>query len=96
MLWQGGVIGDVVDHRGGIGLRVYRREEGEEIVNIKQHITTKHNMSKSGAGCDLTYGYTISAKGDNIQESFPGVRHFRTNESEGKGCMLAMLGTRDR
>ena len=30
---EGGVVGDVVDHRGGIGLGVYRREEGEETVN---------------------------------------------------------------
>ena len=36
LLWQGGVVGDVVDHRGSIGLGVYRREEGEETVNIKQ------------------------------------------------------------
>ena len=43
--WQGGVIIDVVDHRGNIGLGVYRREEGEETVNIKQHSTTKHNMA---------------------------------------------------
>ena len=33
---EGGVAGDVVDHRGSIGLGVYRREEGEETVNIKQ------------------------------------------------------------
>ena len=33
---EGGVVGDVVDHRGIIGLRVYRREEGEETINIKQ------------------------------------------------------------
>ena len=34
---EGGVVGDVVDHRViGIGLRVYQREEGEETVNIKQ------------------------------------------------------------
>ena len=31
-----GVVVDVVDHRGSIGLGVYRREEGEETVNIKQ------------------------------------------------------------
>ena len=31
-----GVVVDVVDHRGHIGLGVYRREEGEETVNIKQ------------------------------------------------------------
>ena len=30
------VVVDVVDHRGSIGLGVYRREEGEETVNIKQ------------------------------------------------------------
>ena len=36
LLWQGGVIIDVVDHRGNIGLGVYRREEGKEIVNTEQ------------------------------------------------------------
>ena len=36
LLWQGGVISGVVERRGNIGLGVYRREEGEEIVNIKQ------------------------------------------------------------
>ena len=36
LLWQGGVVVNVLDHRGSIGLGVYRREEGEEIVNIKQ------------------------------------------------------------
>ena len=36
MLWQGGVVVDVVDHRGCIGLGVYKRKEGEEIINIKQ------------------------------------------------------------
>ena len=36
LLWQGGVIVDVVDHRGSSGLRVYQREEGEETINIKQ------------------------------------------------------------
>ena len=28
LLWQGGVVVDVVDHRGSISLGVYRREEG--------------------------------------------------------------------
>ena len=37
LLWQGGVVvDDVVDHRGICGLGVYRREEEEETVNIKQ------------------------------------------------------------
>ena len=30
------VIRDVVDHRGNIGLGVYRREEGEETINTEQ------------------------------------------------------------
>ena len=33
---EGVVVDDVVDHRGISGLGVYRREEGEETVNIKQ------------------------------------------------------------
>ena len=36
LLWQGGVVVDVVDHRGGIGLGAYRREEGEETKNTMQ------------------------------------------------------------
>ena len=36
LLWQGGVVGDVVDHRGITGLEVYRREEGQEAVNTEQ------------------------------------------------------------
>ena len=38
---EGGVVGDVVDHSGIIGLGVYRREEGEEEVNRKQTIHHK-------------------------------------------------------
>ena len=35
--WQGRVVvDDVIGHRGISGLGVYRREEGEETVNIKQ------------------------------------------------------------
>ena len=33
LLWQGGVVVDVVDHRGDICLGVYQREEGEETIN---------------------------------------------------------------
>ena len=47
-----GVIVDVVDHRGiSNGPGVYRREEGEEIVNTRKHI---HNMIISGARGVLT------------------------------------------
>ena len=38
LLWQGGVVVDVVDHRGIIGLGVYQREEGEETVNISKQM----------------------------------------------------------
>ena len=33
---EGGVVSDVDDHIGIIGLGVYQREEGEETINIKQ------------------------------------------------------------
>ena len=33
---EGRFVDDVVDHRGSVGLGVYRREEGEETINIKQ------------------------------------------------------------
>ena len=33
-----GVVGDVVDHSGIIGLGVYQREEGEETVNISKQM----------------------------------------------------------
>ena len=47
-----GAVVDVVDHRGiGIGLEVYRREEGEETVNTRRH---KHNKTKNGARGVLT------------------------------------------
>ena len=38
LLWQGGIVVDVVDHRGIIGLGVYRIEEGEETVNISKQM----------------------------------------------------------
>ena len=42
MLWQEGVVVDVVDHRGSNVVGVYRREVGEEKINIKQ---TKHHKA---------------------------------------------------
>ena len=43
-----GVVVDVVDHRGSIGLGVYRREEGEETVNkaniASQSITWQYDV----------------------------------------------------
>ena len=51
-----------------------------------------HDMTSSGAGCDLTRYGVIPAKGENNRESIPGVPHFRTNELEGESCVFAMLG----
>ena len=37
LLWQEGVVNNVVDRgSSGVGLVVYRREEGEETINIMQ------------------------------------------------------------
>ena len=38
LLWQGGVVNTVVDRgsSNGVSLVVYRREEGEETINIMQ------------------------------------------------------------
>ena len=55
-----------------------------------------HNKTISDARGILTQCYMIPVKGENIRESFPEVRHFRSDGTEGKGCMFAMLGTRDR
>ena len=52
MLWQGGVVVDVVDHRGKNGLVGYWREEGEETVNIKQ---TKHHKASQS----ITWQYAV-------------------------------------
>ena len=72
LLWQGGVVVDVVDHRGSIGLGVYRREEGEETVNIKQHSIRKHNVTISKARGVLTRCYMIPVRGEVNRKCFPG------------------------
>ena len=46
-----GVIGDVVDHRDNIGLRVYQREEGEETDKYTVIIcNTQYAMLTCSAG----------------------------------------------
>ena len=51
-----------------------------------------HDMTSSGARGALTRYEVIPVKGGNIRENIPGVSRFRTDESEGKSCMFAMLG----
>ena len=85
MLWQGGVVGDVVDHRGSIGLGVYRREEGEETINIRQ---TKHqkNITRQYAVLGVPYavGGDTSEGGKTSGKVFPVFRVFGQRNRRGK------------
>ena len=57
---------------------------------------TLHDKTISSARGVLTRHYMLPAKGNNIRECFPEVWHFRTDETEGKISMFAMLGACDR
>ena len=62
----------------------------------KQYIQSKQVQYyawqvKSNARGVLTQCYTIPMEEDNIRESLPEVWHFWTDETEGEGCMFAML-----
>ena len=56
LLWQeGGVVNSVVERvSSSVGLVVYRREEGEEIMNTEQTSITKYNKAIRGVRCALT------------------------------------------
>ena len=41
MLWQGGVVGDVVDHRGSIGLRGLPERRGGRNSKYKANIASQ-------------------------------------------------------
>ena len=49
-------------------------------------------MAIRGASGDLTQGWIIPAKGENIRESMPGVPHCWLDEREGESCVFSMLG----
>ena len=51
-----------------------------------------HDMTSSGARGALTRHEVVPVKEGNIRENIPGVSRFRTDESEGKSCLFAMLG----
>ena len=53
LLWQGGVVNNVVDQgtSSGVCLVVYRREKGEETMNKCKQM---HDMSSNGARSALT------------------------------------------
>ena len=56
LLWQErGVVNSVVELvNSSVGLVVYRREEGEEIMNTEQTSITKYNKAIRGVRCALT------------------------------------------
>ena len=56
MLWQErGVVNSVVELvSSSVGLVVYRREDGEEIMNTEQQSITKYNKAIRGVRCALT------------------------------------------
>ena len=95
LLWQErGVVNSVVElGSSGVGLVVYRREEGGRNNKYSANISkTTQDMTKSGARCVLTQYEVMPAKGENIRESIPGVPCFRAEEPEGESCEFAMLG----
>ena len=91
MLWQvGGVVNSVVElDSSSVGLVVYRREEGEEIMNTEQ---TKHHRSTSRARRVLARYEVVLVKGGSIRVSIPGVSCFRAEEPEGESCGFDRLG----
>ena len=56
LLWQErGVVNSVVELvSSSVGLVVYRRGEGEEIMNTEQTSITKYNKAIRGVRCALT------------------------------------------
>ena len=56
LLWQGGIVVDVVVLRGiSVGLRVYRRRRGgRNSKYIANRCMTMHDKANNGARCALT------------------------------------------
>ena len=55
MLWQGGVVVDVVDHRGGIGLEGLPERRGGRNSKYNANISmTMRDMTMNSARCVLT------------------------------------------
>ena len=71
----------LLDRRGG------RNNE----YNANRCITMLDKTSSGTRGA-LTRYEVIPVKGGNIRENIPGLSRFRTDESEGKSCVFAMLG----
>ena len=94
---EGGVVNSVVDQgtSSSVSLVVYRREEGEEIMNTEQ--TKHHKIYQGNTRCSVCPNAVVGDTdegGKSIRESIPGVPCFRAKEPEGESCEFAMLGMR--
>ena len=95
MLWQErGVVNSVVELvSSSVGLVVYRREEGEEIMNTKQ--TKHHKIYQVNTRCSVCPNAVVGDTGEggeNIRESIPGVSCFRAEEPEGESYVFDRSG----
>ena len=95
MLWQErGVVNSVVKLvSSSVGLVVYRREEGEEIMNTEQ--TKHHKIYQGNTRCSVCPNAVVGDTGEggeNPRESIPGVSCFRAEEPEGESCGFDRLG----
>ena len=81
LLRQGGVVGDVVDHRGINIVGSTEEKRGGGTVNTTgkpRHVLTRYEG--------------ILGKGGNIRENIPGVSCFWAEEPEGESCGFDRLG----
>ena len=94
MLWQErGVVNTVVVlGSSGVGLGSSERRGGRNNIYNANKRMTMHDMTKRDARCTLTRYEVVPVKRGNIRESILDVSRFRTDESEGKSCVFAMLG----
>ena len=87
MLWQErGVVNSVVELGGiSVGLVVYRREEGEEIVNTEQ--TKHHKIYQGNTRCSVCPNAVVGDTGEGGKtpgKVFPVFRVFGQRSRRGK------------
>ena len=83
LLWQVGVVNSVVDRgtSSGVSLVVYRREEGEEIMNTEQ--TKHHKIYQGNTRCSVCPNTVV---GDTDEGGrYPG-KYSRCSVFSGRGA----------
>ena len=92
MLWQVGVVNNVVERgtSSGVSLVVYRREEGEEIMNTEQ--TKHHKIYQGNTRCLVCPNAVVGDTGEGgktPRKVFPVFRIFGQMNQRGKvACSL--------